>query len=122
MREVTLPIASLVNPIDLTASGTDEQAEAVTRISVLGKLTTLTWQSISPCGALPQNTDSIGQAVSNAIKRTGKPIIVATDRRKGVHGKEVCLRRPQVPVFLSLERAAHVAMHLVRETRDKHNN
>ncbi len=34
LRRVTLPFASLANPIDLSASGTDEQAEAVLDLSL----------------------------------------------------------------------------------------
>ncbi len=71
--------------------------------------------------ALPQSTDRIGRVISKAMKKTGKPIIVATLEGKMCMEKRHVFEDLGVPVFLSLERAAHVAMHLAKKARDKHN-
>jgi len=64
---------------------------------------------------LPQNTEKIGLVVSNAIKKTGKPVIVASLQGKACVDRRHVFEDLKVPVFPSLERAAHVAMRLVTE-------
>jgi acyl-CoA synthetase (NDP forming) len=113
LKEIALPYASVLNPVDLTASGTDEQTRLVLNQAIvesdrfdLGIYLAL-W-------GLPQSSDRIGRIILESMRASGKPIVVAS-----LSG-ETCLRKRDVfesigvPVFLSLQRAANVAALLAQ--------
>ncbi|HZW57141.1 MAG TPA: CoA-binding protein [Nitrososphaerales archaeon] len=107
-----LSFASLSNPVDLTASGTDEQAELV-----LGKCLTEPFFDMAiylALWGLPQNTEKIGGIVARTIAKSSKPVIVASLATQSCIERGHVFEDLGVPVFFSLERAAFAAHCLAR--------
>ncbi|MHB1908829.1 MAG: acetate--CoA ligase family protein [Nitrososphaerales archaeon] len=107
LRGLALSYASVRNPIDLTASGTDDQTRAVLNRALLSEdfdigIYLALW-------GLPQSVDAIGEIVSSAMKRSGKPIVVATMEGRKCREKRSVFESLGVPVFPSIERAVVAA-------------
>jgi acetyl-CoA synthetase (ADP-forming) len=111
ISEGILPFASVRNPIDLTASGTDDHAEHVFREAFVQSDFADIAIYLALWG-LPQSSERIGDILLETMKKSGKPIVVATlESRKCVEKRHV-FESKNMPVFFSLERAVRVARHL----------
>ncbi len=108
LRTRVLPFASLVNPIDLTASGTDDQAAFVLEEAFVKRNFADIAIYIGVWG-LPQASDKIAQILKTASIKSGKPILVASLEGKKCIEKQGVFHSIGIPVFLSLERAAKAA-------------
>jgi acetyl-CoA synthetase (ADP-forming) len=106
-----LPYASATNPVDLTASGTDDQAEYVFQKALVENDFADIGVYLALWG-LPQSSERIGDMLSRVIKKSHKPIVVATLEGKKSVEKRFVFESRKIPVFFSLERAARVARHL----------
>jgi acetate---CoA ligase (ADP-forming) subunit alpha len=116
LKEGTLPYAAVKNPIDLTASGSDGSAEFVfDRALVDGDFADI--GIYLALWGLPQSSERIGEILSGVIKKSGKPVVVATLEGKKCVDKRSVFESKGIPVFFSLERAVRVARHLT-ELRD----
>jgi acetate---CoA ligase (ADP-forming) subunit alpha len=104
----TVSFASLANPIDLTASGTDDNAEYVLREGFVKRDIADIAIYLALWG-LPQNSDKIGEILSRVLKQSGKPVIVAGLQSKKSLEKRGVFESQGLPVFPSLSRAAKVA-------------
>ncbi len=109
VRSLTFPFASINNPVDLTASGSDEQASRVFEEAFIREDSFADIAIYLALWGLPQSSDKIVAIVKRAIARSGKPVVVAS-----VTG-DMCLRKRSIfeskgiPVFLSIQRAAMIA-------------
>ncbi len=109
VRSLTFPFASINNPVDLTASGSDEQASRVFEEAFIREDSFADIAIYLALWGLPQSSDKIAAIVKRAITRSGKPVVVAS-----VTG-DMCLRKRSIfeskgiPVFLSIQRAAMIA-------------
>ena len=110
VSRVTLPFATITNPIDLTASGTDDQAESVLNLCL--KDSGFDMAIYLALWGLPQSTERIGEIVSNSMRESEKPIVVATLSGKACIERRHVFEDLGVPVFPSIGRAARVAAHL----------
>jgi acetyl-CoA synthetase (ADP-forming) len=120
LRDKTLYFASLTNPIDLTASGTDEQAESVLEEIFVKRADLYDICIYLALWGLPQSSDEIGSILKNAMCESGKPIIVATLEGKKCLEKREVFESVGIPVFLSLERTAKVAKILSSLVKERH--
>jgi acetyl-CoA synthetase (ADP-forming) len=111
LHKGTLPYASVRNPFDLTASGTDENAQYVFQKALVESDFADMGIYLALWG-LPQNSEKIGDILSEVMKKSGKPMIVATLEGKKCVEKRSVFESKNLPVFFSLERAARVAKHL----------
>lgn len=112
LKKGTLFFASVRNPVDLTASGTDEQAAFVLEEAFVKRDYADLCIYLALWG-LPQSSDAIGETLRHAMDRSGKPIVVATLTGKKCLEKRTVFESNALPVFFSLERAARVAKQLV---------
>jgi acetate---CoA ligase (ADP-forming) subunit alpha len=112
LREKTLPIASFNNPIDLTASGTDDQVAIVLDELFVRNKSFADVAIYLGVWGLIQTSDRISEIMFEAMKRSGKPVIVASIQGKRCIEKKHIFEEKGIPVFLSLERAAKAARHL----------
>jgi acetate---CoA ligase (ADP-forming) subunit alpha len=109
LKQKTLYFASLKNPIDLTASGTDQDAQSILEEIFVKRRDLYDMCIYLALWGLPQSSDEIGEILNEAMRKSGKPVLVGS-----LEGKK-CLEKRQVfeslgiPVFLSLERTAKVA-------------
>ncbi len=117
LRTKTLPIASLKNPIDLTASGTDQQAGSVIEELLVKNKDFADLAIYLGVWGLRQTSDHIADILSNAMKKANKPVIVASTEGKKCIQKKKVFEAEGIPVFLSLERAARVAKLLCSKER-----
>jgi acetate---CoA ligase (ADP-forming) subunit alpha len=111
LRKGTLPYASVRNPIDLTASGTDDSTQYVFQKALVDNDFADMGIYLALWG-LPQNSERIGDILSQMMKNSGKPIVVATLEGKKCVEKRFVFESKRIPVFFSLERAVRVAKHL----------
>ena len=111
LKEGTLPYASVRNPIDLTASGSDGSAEFVLERALVERDFADIGIYLALWG-LPQSSERIGEILSGIIKRSRKPVVVATLEGKKCVDKRSVFESKGIPVFFSLERAVKVAKHL----------
>lgn len=109
LREKTLPIASVNNPIDLTASGTDDQVSFVLEECFVKNKEFADLAIYLGVWGLRQTSDDIAEVISSAMSRSGKPILVASIQGKRCIQKKYLFEEKRIPVFLSLERAARAA-------------
>lgn len=119
LKNKTLYYASLRNPIDLTASGTDEHAKSVLE-EVFVKRNFADICVYLALWGLPQSSDVIGKILKETMRRSEKPIIIATLEGKKCLEKREVFESQGIPVFLSLERAAKVARNLSRLCEETH--
>jgi acetate---CoA ligase (ADP-forming) subunit alpha len=113
LRQNTVPYASLANPIDLTASGTDGHAKSVLEVGFVERNIADIAIYLALWG-LPQSSDRIGQIISEAVSKSGKPIVVASIAGRVCREKRHVFEDLGIPVFESLERASVAASHLVK--------
>lgn len=111
LNEGTLPYASVTNPIDLTASGTDDNAQFIFQRALVDSDFADIGIYLALWG-LPQSSERIGDILSDVMKKSGKPIVVATLEGKKCVEKRFVFESKNIPVFFSLERAVRVAKHL----------
>jgi acetyl-CoA synthetase (ADP-forming) len=108
LKSHVLPYASLVNPVDITASGTDDQTSSVLEEAfVKGNFADIAIY-VGVWG-LPQSTDRIAEILKEALVKSGKPVLVASVEGKKCIEKLHLFHSAGIPAFLSLERAAKAA-------------
>jgi acetyl-CoA synthetase (ADP-forming) len=115
LKNRVLGFASVKNPIDLTASGTDEHAHSVLK-SALVESDVADMAIYLALWGLPQNTDRIGEILLDVMTKSCKPVIVATLQGKKCFEKRSVFESKGIPVFFSMERAARVAKRLAETT------
>ncbi len=120
LKEKTLYFASLKNPIDLTASGTDQHAQSVLDEIFVKRRGLYDMCIYLALWGLPQSSDEIGEILKDARQKSGKPILVGTLEGEKCLEKREVFESLGIPVFLSLERTAKVAKVLSSLGEEKH--